>query len=60
MPWDMKDREEAAFLDDFDAEAVKADFVEGFIPPDSLLGALWARESEVDNGESYMPEMQEQ
>jgi len=32
MPWDMKDREEAAFLDDFDAEVVKAGFVEGFIP----------------------------
>lgn len=32
MPWDMKDREEAAFLDDFDGEVVKAGFVEGFIP----------------------------
>ncbi|GAJ04211.1 unnamed protein product, partial [marine sediment metagenome] len=32
MGWDMKDREEAAFLDDFDAEVVKAGFMEGYIP----------------------------
>lgn len=32
MPWDMKDREEAAFLDDFDGEVVKAGFMEGYIP----------------------------
>lgn len=32
MPWDMKDREEAAFLDDFDGEIVKAGFMEGYIP----------------------------
>lgn len=31
-PWDMKDREESAFLDDFAGEVVKAGFVEGFIP----------------------------
>lgn len=31
-PWDMKDREEAAFLDDFDGEVVKAGFMEGYIP----------------------------
>ena len=32
MPWDMKDREETAFLDDFPGEVVKAGFVEGYIP----------------------------
>ncbi|GAJ06491.1 unnamed protein product, partial [marine sediment metagenome] len=31
-PWDMKDREEAAFLDDFDGEVVRAGFIEGYIP----------------------------
>ncbi|GAI99133.1 unnamed protein product, partial [marine sediment metagenome] len=34
MPWDMKDREEAAFLDDYSGEVVKAGFVEGYIPAD--------------------------
>lgn len=32
MPWDMKNRVETQFLDDFDGEVVAAGFTEGFIP----------------------------
>lgn len=38
MPWDMRKRGEAAFLDDFDGEVVKAGFVEGLVPAERARG----------------------
>jgi hypothetical protein len=36
--WTFKDREESAFLDDFDGQVIKAGFVEGFISGDKAKG----------------------
>ncbi|GAH65794.1 unnamed protein product, partial [marine sediment metagenome] len=37
-PWDMKNRVETEFLDDFNGEVIKAGFMEGFIPAEKTRG----------------------
>lgn len=37
-PWDMKNRVETQFLDDFDGEIIEAGFMEGFIPAEKTRG----------------------